>query len=218
MEERLVRWSSWAGLSALTVLAIWAYLAYQAPPEKTMGLVYKILYVHVPCVIPSYLGFIGAAIGGIGFLRSRDDRWDRLALASAEIGVLFCSVMVITGMIWARPVWGVWWAWDARLTSTAVLWFIYVAYLFLRSFATGSDSARTAAAVHAVIGALVIPFVYYAVQLVEGMHPAREPMPPEFRTPLLVGFAASTLVYFFLLGKRLEVAVLDERALGEEPA
>lgn len=218
MEQRLAQWASYAGAAALAVLGLWAYLVYNAPLEATMGLAYKILYVHVPCVIPTYLGFLLAAVGGIGFLRTRRDSWDRLAIAGAEVGVLFCSLMIVSGMIWGRPIWGVWWSWDARLTSTAVLWFIYVAYLFLRQFAAGSDSARTAAAIHAVVGTLVIPFVYYAVNLVEGIHPRREPLPPEFRTPLLVGFAAFTLVFVYLIGLRLQVEELESRALGDEAA
>jgi heme exporter protein C len=219
-EDRLAQRSPYLGMAALPALAVWAYLAYQAPLEKTLGLVYKILYVHVPCVIPTYLGFALAAVGGMGFLRTREPRWDRLALAGAEVGVVFCSLMVMTGMIWAKPAWGAWWAWEPRLTSTAVLWFIYLAYLFVRAFATGSDSARTAAAVHAVIGVLVIPFVYFAVDLAQdrGMHPSREPMPPEFRVPLLAGFAAFTLIFFYLLGQRLELARLEDRALANERA
>jgi heme exporter protein C len=201
------------------VLGYWALLAYNAPLERTLGLVYKILYVHVPCVIPTYAGFLLAAIGGVGFLGSRDARWDRLALAGAEVGVLFCSAMIVSGMLWAWPAWGVPWVWDARLTSTAVLWFIYLAYLFVRAFSQGSDSARTAAAVHAVVGALVIPFVYYAVALAGGMHPSREPMPPEFTHPLRIGFLAFTLVFFFVLGQRLELAQLEEQqALRDELA
>jgi heme exporter protein C len=222
LEERLARWSPYFGIAALPVLAAWAYFVYAAPLEKTLGFVIKILYVHVPCWPPTYLGFLLAAVGGVGFLHTRQDRWDRLALAGAEVGVLFCSLMILSGMFWAKPAWGVWWVWDARLTSTSVLWFIYVAYLFLRAFATGSDSARTAAAVHAVIGLLAIPFVYYAVKLAGGMHPSSEPLPDEFRAPIRLGYLLYLLIFFFLVGQRLQVAQLedqaDELALGREPA
>jgi heme exporter protein C len=218
MEERLVRIYPYFGIASLPAIAVWAYLIHQAPLEKTLGIVHKILYVHVPCAIPAYVGFILAAIGGIGYLRTRQDHWDRLAVASAEVGSVFCSLMVVTGMLWAKPAWGVWWVWEPRLTLTAVLWFIYIAYLFLRSFAMGSDSARTTAAIQAIVGTLVIPFVFFSVDLAGGrtMHPTREAMPMEFLLPLLMGCVSFSLAFVFLLGQRLVVARLEERLLERE--
>ncbi len=128
MEERIVRSARVLGPVALIATAIWlAMVGLYAPVEAVQGIVQKIFYVHVPCALPAYLGFILTAVGGIGFLSTREEAWDRLALSGAEVGVIFCTLIVVTGPIWAKPVWGHWWVWDLRLTSTLVLWFIYVA-------------------------------------------------------------------------------------------
>ena len=160
MEERIIRSARYTGVLALLALAVWAGFVWAAPLIKSPP-DQKILYVHVSNVAPAYLGFILTAVGGIGFLATRREAWDRFALASAEVGVVFCSLLLVSGPIWAKAAWNEWWAWDLRLISTTVLWFIYVAYLFLRSFAEGSDAARTFASVYGVLGTLAIPFVVY---------------------------------------------------------
>jgi heme exporter protein C len=154
---------------------------------------------------------------GIGFLRTRTESFDRMAVAAAEVGVLFCTLGLITGPIWAKPVWGVWWVWDLRLTSTLILWFIYVAYLFLRAFALGSDTAKSFAAVYGILGTALIPLVYYAVDLAQGStlhpsNPAREGLPPEMATTVLAGIGAYLLAFAYLAARRLEVAVLEAAA------
>jgi heme exporter protein C len=180
--------------------------------------VQKIFYVHLPCILPAYLGFLLTAVGGAAYLRTRDAAWDRLAAAAAEVGVVFCTLMLVTGPLWARPIWGHWWVWDLRVTLTLVLWFIYVAYLFLRAFAFGSDAARTFASVYGIAGTAVIPFVYYAVDIAGGRtihppNPAREGLPAEMVAAVLAGMAALLLVFGYLLARRLEVARLEIRAV-----
>jgi heme exporter protein C len=218
MEERFIGSARWSGWLALATLAVWLWMVFFfAPIEAVQGLVQKIFYVHVPCWPPAYLGFVLTAVGGIGFLATRSDGWDRLAQSAAEVGIVFCTLGLITGPLWAKPVWGHWWVWDLRLTATLVLWFIYVAYLFLRAFAFGSDPARTFAAVYGIAGTAMIPFVYYAVDLARGAtlhptNPAREGLPPEMAWTLLVGIAAFLLVFGHLVARRVEVARLDALA------
>ncbi|MFQ5514125.1 MAG: cytochrome c biogenesis protein [Myxococcota bacterium] len=215
MEERIVRSARILGLLALIAIGAWlGMVVFLAPVERVQGIVQKIFYVHVPCVLPAYLGFLLTALGGIGYLRTRRSQWDRLALSGAEVGVIFCSLIVVTGPIWAKPVWGHWWVWDLRLTSTLVLWFIYVAYLFLREFAFGSDTARTFASIYGIVGTAAIPFVYYAVDLARGstLHPSspvREGLPPAMTWTLLSGLAAFVLVFGYLVARRLELARLE---------
>jgi heme exporter protein C len=218
MEERIILSARVIGPVALLAVLVWLVMVILvAPVEAVQGVVQKIFYVHVPCAPPAYLGFITAAIGGIGYLRTRQDHWDRLALSGAEVGVVFCTLIVVTGPIWAKPVWGHWWVWDLRLTSTLMLWFIYVGYLFLRGFAFGSDSARTFASIYGIAGTILIPFVYFAVDLARGssLHPGspvREGLPPEMLWTLLSGIAAFILIFAYLVARRLEVAHLEARA------
>ena len=217
-EGRAIRSSRLAGVLSLLGIALWLLLVFfYAPVERVQGIVQKIFYVHVPCAPVAYLGFVMAAVGGVGFLRTRREQWDRVAVASAEVGVVFCTLILITGPIWAKPVWGHWWVWDLRLTSTLVLWFIYAAYLFLRSLTAGSDAARTFASIYGILGTAAIPFVFFAVDLAQGStlhpsNPARAGMPASMVIPLLVGFVAFGFVYWFLFARRLEIARLEADA------
>src|SRR6267142_3519417 len=209
----------WAGAIAAVLIPVWLLLvAYYAPIEVAQGIIQKIFYVHIPAIIPTYFGFVLSALGGALYLRTRDERWDQLAVAGAEVGVLFCSLMLVVGPIWAKPAWGHWWVWDLRLTTTLMLWFIYVAYLLLRSFAFGSDTAKTFTAVYGIAGIAAIPFVYFAVDLAQGstMHPsnpAREGLPPEMGRTVGVGMITFIWVFAWLVAKRLELAALQAHAL-----
>jgi len=214
LEERVIGSTRVTGPLAIAALGIWAALVYLAPSDAAQGLIQKIFYVHVPTVAPTYLGFILTAVGGLGFLASRQEQWDRLALSGAEVGVVFCTLILVSGPIWAKPAWGVWWVWDLRLTSTLVLWFIYVAYLFLRAFAAGNDSARTFASIYGIAGTLCIPFVYYAVDLAGGStlhpsNPAREGLPPGMARAIIAGLAAFLVVFAWLVATRLGNACLE---------
>jgi ABC-type transport system involved in cytochrome c biogenesis permease subunit len=132
-----------AGALALAVCALWAWAVWQAPVDAMQGPIQKILYVHVPAAIGAYLGFLTTALCSALYLRRGDERWDRLAVAAAEVGVVFCSLNIASGPIWARGTWGHWWAWDPRLTVTLLLWFIYLAYLLLRAFTEGASARRS---------------------------------------------------------------------------
>jgi len=217
VEQFLIRSTRYLGPLALLALAVVVYAVYNAPRELIQGLAQKIFYVHVPCATPAYSGFVIAAIGGIGYLRTGRDQWDRIALAGAEVGIVFCTLLIVTGPIWARPIWGVWWDWgDLRLASSAVLWFIYVGYLFLRSFADGDFMRRTAAIV-AIGGTLAIPFVFFAVDLASNqtVHPGRPSMSPEIRNAFLTCMVAFLFPFLYLLCLRLSVAHAEAEAETE---
>jgi len=160
-------------LAVLTALML-VYALYQAlvvaPTERTMGDVQRIFYYHVPSAWTAFLLFFVNLVASIGYLVKRSPKVDALAMVSAEVGVVFCTVVLVTGPIWARPVWGIWWTWDVRLTSTLVLWLIYLSYLLLRRF---SDSAQAPvlAAVLAIFGALDIPLVYFSIWFFRTQHP-----------------------------------------------
>ncbi len=151
-----------------------AYAMYQAlvvaPTEQTMGNVQRIFYYHVPSAWTAFILFFVNFGASVYYLVKRCAVADMIALVTAEVGVVFLLVNLITGPIWARPVWGIWWTWDWRLTSTLVTWLIYVSYLMLRRFSSGGQTPTLAAAL-AVLGALCIPFVYFSIWFFRTQHP-----------------------------------------------
>ncbi len=159
---------------ALVTLGLLTYGLYMAlvvaPTEATMCDVQRVFYYHVPSAWTAFLCFLVNAIASIWYLVNRSQRADAIAVSTAEVGVVFCTIVLITGPIWARPVWGIWWTWDARLTSTLVLWLIYVAYLMLRRFSAGSRTPVLAATL-AVFGFFDVPFVYLSIRIFRTQHP-----------------------------------------------
>jgi len=141
-----------------------------APTEKTMGEVQRIFYYHVPSAWIAFCLFFVNLAASIVYLVRRSLKADALAVASAEVGVVFCTIVLVTGPIWARPVWGIWWTWDLRLTLTLVLWLIYVSYLILRRFSSSGQTPKIAA-VLAVLGALDVPLVYFSIWFFRTQHP-----------------------------------------------
>ncbi len=160
-------------------LMVWGFYQaiFVAPNDAMQGEIFRIIYYHVPSAAVAFVFFAISLVGSIGFLASRHDRHDRaqkcdaLALAGAEVGVIFCTVVLLTGPIWGRRAWGIWWTWDARLTTTLVLWLIYVSYLLLRRFAAGPQM-QTLAAVLGIFGALDVPIVYMSNRWWRTQHPA----------------------------------------------
>ena len=141
-----------------------------APTEQTMGNVQRIFYYHVPAAWTAFLLFTINLVASIVYLARRSPIADAVAVTTAEVGVVFCAIVLITGPLWARPVWGIWWTWDVRLTSTLVLWLMYVSYLMLRRFSTGGQTPVLAAAV-AIFAALDVPLVYFSIRLFRTQHP-----------------------------------------------
>ena len=155
--------------AVLVVPTLYAIFVH-APVEQQMGVVQKIFYFHVPCANAMYLGFIVAAVCSGMYLAKRDDRWDAYAVAGAEVGLAFCAAVLISGPLWARKSWGVWWTWDPRLTTTMLAALVFVAYVVLRSFGGGEVEKRFASGL-AIIGLLDIPLIKYSVQRWRGTHP-----------------------------------------------
>jgi heme exporter protein C len=159
---------------AVLTAALLSYALYEAlvaaPTEQTMGDVQRIFYYHVPSAWTAFILFFVNFFASIAYLVWRANKADIVALVTAEVGVIFCTVVLVTGPIWARPVWGIWWTWDLRLTLTLVLWLIYVSYLVLRRFSS-SGQTPLLAAVLAVFGALDVPLVYFSIWFFRTQHP-----------------------------------------------
>ncbi len=207
------------GLAVVAVLVgLAAGLGY-APREAVQGNVQRIMYIHVPSVLTAYLAFGLVFIGSAAYLATRRPGWDRLAAAASEIGVLFTGVVIASGSIWGRPTWGVWWTWDARLTSTAVLFLVYLGYLLLRAMIEEPEARARYAAVVGIVGAVNIPIVHFSVYWWRALHqpatilaPGRAPLSPSLGLPLALNWVAFTLLFAYFLVRRMEIARLEEEA------
>ena len=197
------------------------------PPDAVQGDLQRIMYVHVPAAWLAYLSFIVTFVASIAYLRTRSLRWDHLAGASAEVGVLFTGLALATGMIWGKPVWGVWWTWDARLVLTAVMFFVYLGYLALRRSIDDPHLRGRRAAVLGIVGVLQIPIVHFSVTWWRGLHqpptvlrPDSPQIDPPLLFALLMGVVAFTVVFAALVAHRRELAALDDEAppTGEDVA
>jgi len=216
---------------ALAVLGTgWAWAVWHAPLDSVQGVIQKVLYIHPPLAFAAYAGFIGTALGGALFLARGHERFDRFAAASAEVGVVFSTLMLLTGPIWAKGTWGKWWTWDPRLTVTLLLYLTYVAYLLLRGFTEGSERAARFAAVYGILGSALIPLNYYAIELFgsRALHPdnlQRGSLGEGMGLPFLLGVLATLAAFAFLLVRRFELGELRavhaelraRAALQEEP-
>jgi len=194
----------------ITMLAALAMIFFYAPIESEMGIVQKIFYFHVPLAWNAFLGFAIVFFASFRYLATRDPKWDARAVAAAEVGVLFTTLVLITGPIWAKPVWGIWWTWDARLTLTFVLWLIYMGYLMLRRYIESPERRAVLAAVVGVTGFVDVPLVYFAIRWWRTQHPQPVIMggedsglDPKMATTLWVSTAAYLLLFTVLYRRRL---------------
>ena len=198
--------NSLIGLSFILMLAAISLICAYVPTEAEMGAVQRIFYFHVPIAWVGFLAFFVVFITSILYLWKRDAKWDFWAYASAEIGIVFTTLVLITGPIWAKPAWGVWWTWDMRLTTTLVLWFIYMAYIMVRSFANEEDRGARFAAVVGIIGFIDVPIVAVSIVLSRTQHPSPVIFEGGLASPmlltLLVSIAAFTMLYIVLLRLR----------------
>lgn len=220
--RRRVSWMAVA--AALAVIGVFVRAMLFTPLELRQGAAHKILYIHAPAAWVAFLAFFLVAIAGGLYLWLRDERFDRFAASSAEVGLVFTTVVLITGPIWARPIWWTWWTWDARLTSTLFLWFIYLGYLVLRSAIDDRAMRARYAAILGILGSLLIPFIHLSVYLFRTLHPlpvlgspdaiaglasgdpARRTMTPEMLTTLLLAIAGFTLLYVAFVQARYRLA------------
>ena len=210
------------GWLAAVMLAVGLIMGFGvAPREATQGTVQRIMYLHVPSVWVAYLAFAVVAIASVVYLVTRAAGADRLAAASAESGVVFTGITIASGSIWGKPTWGTWWTWDARLTTVAILFVMYLGYLLLRAMIDDQERASRYAAVLGIVAALDIPLVHFSVLWWRTLHqppslikPGAPTMPPEMLAALLVNFVAFTLLYAYFVAKRVNLLRREAEALA----
>jgi heme exporter protein C len=211
------------GVAALLALGLSATLSLVvAPPDALQGEVQRLMYVHVPAAWLAYLSFLVVFVSSVAYLRTSRTRWDRVAAASAEIGVLFTALAIVLGALWGKPVWGTWWTWDPRLTTTAMLLLIYIGYMAVRRITDSPTRRARWAAVIGVVGFVDVPIVHLSVVWWRSLHQQSTVLRvggPQIEgsmlTALLVAVGAFTIVYAYLMAVRLRVGRLEERAARE---
>lgn len=209
-------------VAGLAVVGTVVRAAFFTPLEAKQGAAQKIFYIHVPSAWVAFLAFGLVAVASAAFLWLRDPRLDRFAESSAEVGVIFTSVVLITGPLWAKPIWGAYWAWwDVRLVSTLFLWFIYVSYIVLRGAIDAPEMRARYCAVLGILGALLIPFIHLSVYLFATMHPmpivgkpSAPSLPSEMLLTLFISLASFTLLYFAFVRSRYRYASERDAALA----
>ncbi len=207
------------GLAVLTAILVCAalYLIFAvAPVELQMGIVQKIFYFHVPSAYSMYLGFTACFIGSVGYLIKRSPKWDALGAAGAEVGLVFCLIVLITGPLWARKAWGYFWVWDPRLTTTLLAGMVFMAYVVLRGFGSGSEAEKKFAAGLGIVGVLDLPIIHYSVRKWSGQHPTvitgrGGGLHPDMYPALWTSFAAFTALVVLLLWARARIELMRQR-------
>src|SRR5579871_984781 len=200
-------------LVTVALLGITSYFALLvAPTEATMGDVQRIFYYHVSSGWVGMLCFFVNFVASIVYLWKRSPGSDALAAASAEVGVVFTGVLLLLGMLWARPVWGIWWTWDARLTTTLILWLLYVSYLLLRDFMEEPARRATLSAVFGIFAFVDVPIVYFSIRIFRTQHPQPvllggpdSGLDPSMNKVFLLSWATFTIVFAFLLVLRMRL-------------
>jgi heme exporter protein C len=201
------------GVAALAAMLVGSYVGLVVvPADAAQGDVQRLMYVHVPAAWLAFLAFFIVFVMSVLYLIQRDERWDRVAASSAEIGVVFTVVTLLLGMMWGKPTWGVFWTWDPRLTTTAILLAIYVGYGALRSFADDAEQRARWSAIVGVIGFANVPIVYMSVTWWRTLHqPPSSPrsVAPDILWTLMLNLGAFTLVYAYLMVRRIRLARLE---------
>ena len=204
--------------AALMAFTLWM-IFFWVPTESNQGNIQRILYIHVPVAWGAMLAIIFVAAASFLYLRTQNETWDRLAVATAETGVVFGALMLITGMIWARPVWGVWWTGEAKLTTALILFFIYIAYLMFRAYFPPGAQRQRLAAIIGLIGAIDTPIIYYAANLWSQAHPPAVVGPDsdsesafsgEFGLTLFVATMAFTFLFIYIARERLSTRETED--------
>jgi len=189
--------------SLVLILAALVMVFIYVPTDKETGVIQRIFYFHVPVAWNAFLAFFITFLASILYLVKRRPHWDFVAATSAQIGLVFATLILITGSIWAKPVWGVWWTWDARLTSSLVMWLIYVAYFIVRAYVAEEERRARYAAVIGIVGFIDVPIVGLAIQLWRTAHPSavifEGGLAPSMLATLLIAIAGFTAMYCFFL-------------------
>ena len=198
------------------------YLIFMvAPTDSVLGHIQRVFYFHVPIAIMSFLAFFVVFVSSVMYLIKRTPKWDAVAHASAEVGVVFVTLALITGIIWARPIWNTWWTWEPRLTTTLILWLIYVAYLMVRSYAPTPSKGALYAAVIGIVGFVDVPIVYYSVVWWRSIHPSpvvgpfaqADSLDGTMALILLYSFVTFLFFFAYMVMERMELRTTEE-ALG----
>ena len=204
-------------VALLGLAGVYALAIGYAPVEARQGLAQKIFYLHVPAAWSALLSFSMVGISSALYLWLKDARLDRFAASSAEVGVAFSAVMLTTGPIWAKPIWGTWWTWDARLTLTLFLFFLFIGYLALRAALVDPAERARFSAVVGILGMLLVPFIHLSVYLFRTLHPqpivlkpSAPSLPPEMLETLLTSMAVFTVLYVGLVTARYGIALAEE--------
>lgn len=201
------------GIAALALFLVGSFVGlFVVPADGMQGDIQRLMYVHVPAAWLAFLSFFVVFLMSVLYLIQRDLRWDRVAQSSAEIGVVFTVLTLALGSMWGKPTWGVWWTWDPRLTTTAIMLAIYVGYLAIRSFADDPDKRARWAAIVGIIGFANVPIVYLSVIWWRTLHqPPSSPrsVSPEILWTLMFNLAAFTVIYVYLMMRRVRLAKLE---------
>ena len=210
-------------LAAVAMVAsLYSALLY-APTDSFQGNIQRIFYIHVPAALTMYVAVTLLFFASILYLQKRDDRWDEVGAAAAEVGALFGTVVMITGPLWARPVWGTWWTWDARLTSTFILWLIFIAYLMLRAYGGSPEQVARFCAVLGIIGFLDLPIIHFSVMWWRTLHPQPVIMteeglgaglPGSMLATVALGLVAALLLFAVLFRYRLRVERISRQIMA----
>lgn len=202
------------GTAALVALAVGSFVGlFVVPPEVEMGEVQRLMYVHVPAAWTAFAAFFVVFVGSVLYLVQRDPRADRVAAGAAEAGVVFLALTLATGMLWGKPTWGVWWTWDPRLTTTALLLAVFVGYLAVRGFADDPDRRARWAAIVGILGFVQVPIVYLSVVWWRSLHqPPSSPrsVSGEILATWMLNLAAFLLVFAWLTVRRTRLARLEQ--------
>jgi heme exporter protein C len=214
--QRALGWATVASLLLTAVLGLAV-----VPPDANQGDVQRLMYVHVPAAWLAFLSFGVVFVASIAYLRTGQIRWDRVAVSSAEIGVQFCALTIVLGSLWGRPVWGAWWTWDPRLTTTAVLLLIYVGYLSLRQVADSPSRRAHWSAVVGIVGFVDVPIVHLSVVWWRSLHqeatvlrPGAPTMAGSMLATLLFATVAFSFAYAYLMAVRTRVGRIEDRVAG----
>jgi len=204
------------GAASLVLIPVSLYMVFVYAPTEATGDVQRIFYYHVATAWNAFAFFAAVAVASAMYLFTRVEAWNHAARTLGELGVLFTTLTLIAGSLWARPIWNVWWTWDPRLTTTLILWFIYVAYLLVQAAGEESSRQRRIGAIVGVVGFVDIPLVHYSAILWRSIHPVvitRESagMPAEMFVTMILSVIAFTALGLFLWGHRMEVEALAER-------
>jgi heme exporter protein C len=190
-----------------------------APTEPKMGHIQRIFYIHMGTVWVATVAFILVFVSSVMYLWKESRKWDMLAYCSAEIGIVFLTITIVTGAIWAKPIWGTWWTWDPQLTTTFILWILYIVYLMLRSSAGNDTKKAKFAAVFGIIAFIDLPLVYVSVRVMRGISPVvfgpgGGGIAPEMMYALLINMAACSLLFILLLLERLDIERMNDKLSG----